>query len=107
MNLPKRVPVLANPQDGISIRKVSRLFHRVSWRASFGKLHLPRAGATYYLLASSLVKASLGGGQGRVEVRSTGRPRRGRRSLAVGETHGKRRPWMFDPYGSNISWLLV
>ena len=43
--------------------------------------------------------------QGRVNVPSAGRPRRGRRSLAVGETHGKRRPWMFDPYG--VEYLLA
>ena len=46
-------------------------------------------------------ESAFGRGQGppsRAASRSR-RPRRGRRSLAVGEAHGKRRPWMFDPYG--------
>jgi hypothetical protein len=47
-------------------------------------------------------------GQGRVKVPSAGRPRRGRRSLVrqpTDETHGKRRPWMFEPYG--VEYLLA
>ena len=51
---------------------------------------------------SGLRQALYGCARGRVKVASAGRPRRGRRSLVPqwrGETHGKRRPWVFDPDG--------
>jgi hypothetical protein len=51
-------------------------------------------------LAGALLTA-----QDRVKVPSAGRPRRGPRSLVPqsrDETHGKRRPWMFDPYGNDF-----